>query len=104
MPGSELAPARRGTGLIKYGRALRRWLAEMSRIDPVIPALVQHAMHLCRISENSARAIAQRGIVFPATFPELVDDFHIFVGDIVAVVMRGLLVLAGGFRGAVEIS
>ena len=43
-------------------------------------------------------------VVFPASFPELVDQLHIFVRDVVAVVMRGLLVLAGAARGAVEIA
>ena len=61
-------------------------------------------MHLGGIGENPARAIAQRGVVLPAAFPELVDHLHIFVGDVVAVVMPGLLVLAGGLGRAVEIA
>ena len=48
--------------------------------------------------------IAQRRVVLPAAFPELVDHLHIFVGDFVAVVMPGLLFLAGAARGAVEIA
>ncbi len=61
-------------------------------------------MHLRGVGKDAARAVAQRRVVFPAAFPELVDHFHIFVGDVVAVVMRGLLVLAGALRGAVEIA
>ena len=76
----------------------------MNGIEPVIIALVPDAMHLCRIGEDAARPVAQRGVILPASFPELVDHLHIFVGDIVAVVMRGLLVLAGAAGGAVEIA
>ena len=61
-------------------------------------------MNLRRIGEDAARAVAQHGVVLPAPLPELVDHLHIFVGDLVAVVMRGLLVLAGAARGAVEIA
>ena len=76
----------------------------MNGIEPVILALVLDAMHLGWIGEDAARTIAQHRVVFPASFPELVDHLHIFVGDIVAVVMRGLLVLAGAARRAVEIA
>ncbi len=61
-------------------------------------------MHPRGIGENAARAIAYGRAVLPASFPELVDHFHIFVGDIVAVVMRGLFLLAGAARRAVEIA
>ena len=61
-------------------------------------------MHFRGIGEDSARAVAQRRVVLPTAFPELVDNLHIFVGDVVAVVMPGLFVLAGAFRGAVEIA
>ena len=104
MLSGELAPARRGPGLVEHGRALRRGLAEMDGVEAKVLSLVLDAMDFFRIGENAARAIAQRRIVFPASFPELVDDFHVFVGDVVAVVVTGLLVLAGAFRGAVEIA
>ena len=61
-------------------------------------------MDLGRIGENAARAVAQHGVVLPASFPELVDQLHILVRDLVAVVMRGLLVLAGAAGGRVEIA
>jgi hypothetical protein len=32
--------------------------------------------------------VAQHGAVFPAAFPELVDQLHVFVGQVVAVVVR----------------
>ena len=104
MLGGELPSARRGAGLIQHRRALRRRLAQVNGIEPVVVSLVLDAMHLRRIGEDAARAIAQHRVVLPASFPELVDHLHIFVGDIVAVVMRGLLVLAGAAGGAVEIA
>ena len=104
MLGGELPSARRGAGLIQHRRALRRRFAQVNGVDAVIVSLVPDAMHLRRIGEDAARAIAQRRIVLPASFPELVDHLHIFVGDVVAVVMRGLLVLAGAFGRAVEIA
>ncbi len=61
-------------------------------------------MHLGRIGKDAARTVAQNGVVLPASFPQLVDQLHIFVRDLVAVVMRGLLVLAGAARRAVEIA
>ena len=61
-------------------------------------------MHLRGIGEDAARAVAQHRVVFPAAFPELVDHLHILLGDGVAVVMRGLPVLPGAARGAVEIA
>jgi hypothetical protein len=100
----ELPAARRRAGLIKHGGALWRRLAQMNRIDAVIVSLVPDTMHPRWIGENSLDTIAQRRVVLPAAFPELVDHLHIFVGDVVTVVMRGLLVLAGSPRGAVEIT
>ena len=102
--GRELPSARRGAGLIQHRRPLRRRLAQMDRIEPVVVPLVLDAMHLGRIGKNPARAVAQHGRVLPASLPELVDQLHIFVRDLVAVVMRGLLVLAGAAGGAVEIA
>ena len=76
----------------------------MDGVEAIVIALMRDAMDLRRIGEDAARAVADRGVVLPASFPELVDHLHIFVRDVVAVVMRGLLVLAGAARGAVEIA
>ncbi len=102
--GGELPAARRGAGLVEHRRALRRRLRQMDRVEPVVGALVLHTVHLRRIGEDAARDVADRGVVLPAAFPELVDQLHIFVGELVAVVMRGLLVLAGAARRRIEIA
>src|SRR5882757_7850046 len=95
MFGGELASARRGAGLIEHGRALRRGLAEMDGVEAEVLSLVLDAVNLLRIGKDAARAVAQSRVVLPAAFPKLVDDLHIFVGNLVTVVVPGLLVLAG---------
>ena len=102
--GGELPSARRGAGLIQHRRALRRRLAEVNGVDAVVFSFVPDPMHLGRVREDSPRPIAQGRVVLPASFPELVDHLHIFVGDVVTVVMRGLPVLAGASGRAVEIA
>ena len=67
--GRELASARRGAGLIEYGRALRRGLAEMDGVEAEILALVPDAMHFPGIGKDAARAVAQRRVVFPNCLP-----------------------------------
>jgi len=91
-------------GLIKHGSALRRRLAQVNRVDPIVVSLVPDTMDLGGIGEDAAGTIPQCGVVLPASFPELVDHLHVFVGDVVTVVVRGLLVLAGAASGAVEIA
>src|ERR1700733_15888405 len=72
----EFAPAYRGPRLIQHGRALRRWLRQVDRVDLVVRALMLHAMNARWISELSRRAVAQHSTVFPAPFPKLVDHLH----------------------------
>ena len=102
--GSELPSAWRSARLIEHRRPLWRRFTEMDRVEAVVSPRVLHPMHFRGIGENPARAVAQDRIVLPASFPELVNHFHIFIGHVVAVVMPGLLFLARAARGAVEIA
>ncbi len=61
-------------------------------------------MDLRRIGIEMVGAIPQYGAVVPACFPKLVDNIHIFVGEIVAIVMGHLAIKANGAGGAVEIA
>ncbi len=61
-------------------------------------------VHLGRIGEDAAGLVAPHGVVFPALLPELVDDVQVFVGQVVALVMRQLLRQAEIARGAVQIA
>src|SRR3984957_5578696 len=99
----EAAPARRSARLIKHWRSLWRGLAEMDARDLEIAALMADGMDLCRIGEDAPSAVAEHRIVLPTSFPQLVADLHIFVGDVVAIIMRALAAQTNIFRAAVEI-
>ena len=94
----------RRAGLVKHRRALRRGLAQVHGIELVLLARVVHAVDSCGIGIDAIRAIAQHRAVFPAALPQLVDQLHVFVGQVVAVVVRGLAGQAGGMRRAVEVA
>ena len=60
-------------------------------------------MDLRRIGEDAPGAVAEHRIVLPASFPQLVADLHIFVGDVVAIVVRALAAKTNILRAAIEI-
>src|SRR6202042_1504402 len=98
------APApRRCARLIEHRRPLRRGLAEVDARDLEIPAVMSDRMDLGRIGEDTASAVAKNRVFLPASFPQLVADLHIFVGDVVAVVVRALAAKTDILRAAVEI-
>ncbi|SAL87917.1 hypothetical protein AWB67_07500 [Caballeronia terrestris] len=72
----------------------------MDALHPEILALVIDAMHLRGIGEHAGGRVAHARAVLPAAFPELVDDVHVLVGDVVALVARGDLVLAEHLHAA----
>ena len=84
---------------MRCGDGSQRWMRVELEVLAVDGAI---AMHLRGIGEDAARAVAHHGVVLPAAFPELVDDLHVFVGDVVAVVMRGLAVHADAPRAALS--
>ena len=45
-------------------------------------------MHAGRVGVDSARRVADDGAVLPRVLPELVDHIHIFVGAVIALVVR----------------
>jgi hypothetical protein len=102
--GGKARAARGGAGLVEHRRALARRLAQVHGVHLVLRAAVVHHVHLGRIDVDAVFLVAQHGAVFPAAFPELVDQRHVFVGQVVAVVVRGLAREAHGARGAVEVA
>ena len=68
-----------------------------------VATVVADRMDLRRIGEDAAGAVAENSIVLPASFPQLVADLHIFVGDVVAVVVRALAAKTDILRAAIEI-
>jgi hypothetical protein len=75
----------------------------MDARNPVVAPLVGDRAHLGRIGENPPVAVAQHGVVGPASLPQLVAHLQIFVGDVVAVVVAGLAGKADVAGAAVEI-
>ena len=61
----------------------------MDRIQPVLLPLVAYWAHPTRVVD-AAGAIAQHGVVLPTAFPQRVDDRHVFVGQVVTIIMRHL--------------
>ena len=100
----ESAAAARGAGLVQHRRALQRRLAQMDRVDLVERPVVLDAVHLGRVGEHAARPVAHRGAVFPAALPELVDDLHVFFGDLVALLVARLHLKPHAGGGTVEIA
>src|SRR5437879_4201013 len=76
----------------------------MDSVERIVLAIMLDAVNTRRLGEDAARLVALYGVVFPAAFPQLVDDLHVFFGDIVAVVMGVLAGLAHALGGAVEIA
>src|ERR1700689_5445530 len=102
FPGEAPAPCR-SARLIKHRRTLRRGLAKVDAGHLEVPAFMADRMDLVRIGEDAPGAVAQHRAVLPASFPQLVADLHIFVGDVIAVVVRALASEANVLRSAVEI-
>ncbi|CAJ2926284.1 Uncharacterised protein [Burkholderia pseudomallei] len=89
--------------LIEHRRALRRRLAQMDARHVVIAAAMVDRMHLRRLGEHAARGVAHDRAVLPRTFPQLVANLEILVGDRVALVVIRLPRQPEVARGAVEI-
>src|SRR5690606_8363718 len=89
-------------GLPDHGRALRRWLAEMDRIELVVGPAVLDAVNLRGARMDAADRVALFGVVGPTAFPELVDRVHVVVRTVVALVVGHLSVGPHAACGTVE--
>ncbi len=78
----------RGPGLIEHRGALRRGFGERIARHLEEATLVADLVDLRRVGEDPLLAIPKDGPLFPGTFEQLVDHLEIFVGHLVAVVMR----------------
>src|SRR6202167_4648244 len=102
FPGEAPAP-RRSARLIKHRRTLRRGLAKVDAGHLEVPAFMADRVDLVRIGKHAPSPIAQHRAVLPASFPRLVADLHILVGDVVAVVVCALPAKANILGAAIEI-
>ena len=76
----------------------------MQRIETKMLAIMFHFTDPLGVGEHAAECVGLHGVVRPTAFPQFVHDLHIFARDVVAIVVRGLLVAPGAPRGAVEIA
>jgi hypothetical protein len=76
----------------------------VDRIDPVELSVVLDAVDLRRIGEDAMLPVALDGALFPAALPQLVDDIHVFFGDVIALVVAGLHAEPHPGGGAVEVA
>ena len=96
--------ARRRAGLVEQRCALGRGLAQVHGMQLVLQALVMHLVHPRRIGVDTAVAGTQHGTVFPTAFPQLVDQGHVFVGQVITVIVGGLAAHAIGPGRTVEVA
>src|SRR6516162_8485835 len=75
----------------------------MDRLDAEMATIVANLVHLGWIGEDARFPIATSGALLPASFPELVDHLHVFLGHSVALVMSELIDEAHRFGGAFEV-
>src|SRR3982074_2638075 len=100
--GGKLTAPGGGGGLKKHRCPLGRRFAKVKSRDAVIPAAMLDVVNLFGIGEDSSPAIAHRWVLFPTAFPKFVTDFHIFVGQIVALVVIELLLHSEIARRAIQ--
>ena len=75
----------------------------MVTLDVVIASVVIHLVHFRGIGEDARFTIADHGVVFPASFPELVEHVEIFVGAVIAFIVCNLPGEAHRARRAVQV-
>ena len=103
MPGSERFSRSRCAGLVEQRRALRRRLAQVIAGNVEVFPLVTDLMHLLGIGEDALLAVADDGALLPAALEQLVEDFDIFLGHLIPVVVATQPALTDILGAALEI-
>src|SRR5262249_3729413 len=104
VPRCERAPSGRDASLEQHRRALWRRFAEMYGVDTVTPPDMIDGMDLGRVRVDAVDPVDENRVILPASFEELVDGLHVLVRQLIAVVMRDLLLESHRPRRTVEIS
>src|ERR1700677_2027405 len=89
--------------LIENRRALRRRFAQMIAGHVEVFSLVPDLVDLLGMSENAACAIPHNRAVLPAALEQLVEDFDIFLSDLVAIVVSTQAALPDVFRATLKV-
>jgi len=61
-------------------------------------------MNFRGIGKQPASLVAQHSVVLPAAFPKLVDDLHVFLGDIITVIVPILLFETQSLGRTIQVS
>ncbi len=85
---------------MRCGDGSLMWTASRVEVLPVMG----DTMQLVGLADHAGRDISHDRIVVPAFLPEAVDDFHVFLGDRIAIVMSDELVEPPPPRAAVEMT
>src|ERR1700758_476900 len=104
MFGCKILASSGSTGLVENRRPLWRRFAEVKPRDLVIFAGMIDTTDFHRIGENTLLSIAPDRIRFPALFPEFIADVHVFVCQVIPIVMPGLFIEAEIFGSAVQVT
>src|ERR1700722_4546796 len=97
-------PALGGPPCLKQdGRSLWRRFAKVIAIHPEILPLMTDFVDLVRTGKDAIHLIAQHGIVFPTSFPKLVNDLHEFLRHDITLIVRELSGKTEGFSSAIKV-
>ena len=66
-------------------------------------SVMLNLMDFFGLSKKFFGSVANDRVILPTTFPELVTNLHVFVGDLVAVIVLVLVVQPKVARSAIEI-
>src|SRR4051794_14322742 len=84
VSGGKSPTALRAPGLKQDRGSLRRRLREVHAVHLEMLARVRDFMDAIGSRVDAVRRVAYNSVILPAAFPELVDDLHIFFGEVVA--------------------
>src|ERR1019366_6916835 len=94
----------RGAGLIQYRGSLRGRLPQRQRVKTVLLALVPDRPDPARLGVDATGTVSHDRVVAPAALPQRIHDPHVFLGEIVTIIVRHLLAQPHRPRGAVELA
>ena len=76
----------------------------MLSVNVEVFAVVVNLMNLLGMREDAGVAVAHDRAIFPAALPQLVHHRHVFIADLVAGIVSGLIDTADAARRTVEIA
>ncbi len=103
VPGGELPAGVRAAGLVDHRGALPGRLRQVRPGHLVVLADVVDVAHLRGIGVDPVVPVLDHRVVVPGPLPQLVEHVQVLVGDLVAVVVLHLVVVAEVARGVGQV-